>query len=365
MYHVEWSGVLFYDTKGSIEDAENFQIIIKNILLMDKGTGGHTSFSWDGDVVSYQMKNQKAIDWKKGLIHSHNTMNVFYSGEDWDEIYQNTPQHNFYLSMIVNVRMEVEAKVCFMGELYGFNCRNEKGKEYLINPDTNRVPQKVLFTYDCDIDMPDIKVKVPKEFEDRFEVISKQPPNDSKPKTGYKVNKDYEDLKKSWYDDESTRYYGKGDWRQDTNKWLPAPQQVAKRIEPTRVISMPEKFLCYALRLGVHIENDNLNEVLEDLEMADKMFNRSYILEAFSDNLYTFLSNFYTTKMLAADEVAVKYELCLKACKVVLGIPEIVSTFSDSLLDEITEAIDEVLEDVGEEVIPEQIGNHPPDKNYI
>ena len=40
--------------------------------------------------------------WKVGHIHSHNVMRVFFSGTDMDELHDNAPSHNFYVSLIVN-----------------------------------------------------------------------------------------------------------------------------------------------------------------------------------------------------------------------------------------------------------------------
>jgi len=54
---VEWSGVLFYKTEGSIKDPENMVITLEDILPMHKGTGTYTEYSFGPEVVEHVMAN--------------------------------------------------------------------------------------------------------------------------------------------------------------------------------------------------------------------------------------------------------------------------------------------------------------------
>ena len=133
---VEWSGVLFYSMEGSITDPENLVFTLEHILPMHKGTSGYTEYELGEAVIEYMMENEESENWKMGHIHSHNTMDVFFSGTDMSELEDNAPNHNFYLSLIVNNFMEFCAKVCFIAEsgIAQFTAKDENGKAYEVGP---------------------------------------------------------------------------------------------------------------------------------------------------------------------------------------------------------------------------------------
>ena len=43
---VEWSGILLYEVKGSIKDAKNMSLIVKDIIPMDKGSHTYTEYNF-------------------------------------------------------------------------------------------------------------------------------------------------------------------------------------------------------------------------------------------------------------------------------------------------------------------------------
>lgn len=108
---VEWSGVLFYTVEGSIKDPKNMVITMQNILPLDKGTSGYTEYTLDERLTNFMMDNPEHLGYKIGHIHSHNTMSVFFSGTDMEELTENASSHNYYFSFIVNNKMEMTAKV--------------------------------------------------------------------------------------------------------------------------------------------------------------------------------------------------------------------------------------------------------------
>ena len=55
---VEWSGILFYKTEGSIQNPETFKIILEDILPLHKGTSTYTEYTFDERVVEYMMENE-------------------------------------------------------------------------------------------------------------------------------------------------------------------------------------------------------------------------------------------------------------------------------------------------------------------
>ena len=102
VHEVEWSGVLFYEIKGTWEDEENpLTVICKDILVQDIGTLGYTEFNVTADVMSYALENN-LLDCYQGLIHSHNNMPTFFSTTDTKTLLLEGQDRNHFVSLIVN-----------------------------------------------------------------------------------------------------------------------------------------------------------------------------------------------------------------------------------------------------------------------
>jgi hypothetical protein len=178
---VEWSGVLFYSTKNSIVNPDTLVITLEDILLMDIGTKSLTEYNFDDDetlamdIVELLQKSEKHRKMKRGLIHSHNTMGVFFSQTDNDELVNGAITHNYYLSVIVNSFGDITGKISFVGETEvkkEITNRNEQGK--IIK---NKVGyfEKCVYTYDCLIlDEHTLLKEDKKEFLDRITYIQKK-----------------------------------------------------------------------------------------------------------------------------------------------------------------------------------------------
>lgn len=189
---VEWSGVLFYSVQGSIKDPENMVITIEDILPMHKGTSGYTEYALDERVISYMMENETMEkDWKMGHIHSHNSMKVFFSGTDWSELEDNSPNHNFYTSLIVNNKMEFCAKVSFIikpqsSDTVQYTAQDEEGEPYsFINGSS---PEEKLAVYDCAISSP-VDINVETEFATKVKGIISKAEKEAKAKAAAKAKK--------------------------------------------------------------------------------------------------------------------------------------------------------------------------------
>ena len=173
---VEWSGILFYKTEGSIQNPETFKIILEDILPLHKGTSTYTEYTFDERVIEYMELegNEHLEECRIGHIHSHNTMGVFFSGTDWSELHDNAPNHNYYLSLIVNNFMDFCAKVCFIveakNETFNFEAKDEQGKRYTVSSGDYSVPPR-LIVYDCDIDSPKKNIEVNQTFTQKVKGI--------------------------------------------------------------------------------------------------------------------------------------------------------------------------------------------------
>ena len=187
---IEWSGVLLYKIEGTMDEVKNMIIHPIDILLMDIGSSAHTSFDYDPIVISEAyLQNPEWIDneYRRGLIHSHVNMSVFFSGEDMSELQDNAKFYDFYLSLIVNNKSQMTAKIAFEGEVEKKSkiitkyTNSERILKTLENEET--VNETVLFTADCEIQFPKTSSVSIESIDKRIEEIQK-----SKVKTSYSRN---------------------------------------------------------------------------------------------------------------------------------------------------------------------------------
>jgi len=179
---VEWSGPLFYTVEGSIKKPETMKIILQDILPLDMGNAGYTEYTLDDRFTDYLMENEERMDWSVGHIHSHHCMRVFFSGVDQDELIENAPNHNYYVSLIVNNYMDFEAKIGFTAKIaknFGkvpYTSLDENGKSYnSFVTDLNYEENKV-FVYQCDVIVPEERYSVPSDFSSAVAEIMKPKP---------------------------------------------------------------------------------------------------------------------------------------------------------------------------------------------
>lgn len=154
IWEVEWSGILFYSTQGEF-GTENFKIKLETIFPMNKGNATYTEFETNEDFVEFLMDNPQNLQFNRGLIHSHNLMSVFFSGTDNSEINDNSEFHNYYLSLIVNNKEEICAKVAFRGKnkeevkrIVNYKGNNGISQTMTI---TSNIEKEVIFHYNCTI----------------------------------------------------------------------------------------------------------------------------------------------------------------------------------------------------------------------
>ena len=114
--NVEWSGLLFYQPIGDIKDLKTFKIIAKDVYLMDIGTSAYTEYYFNESIMNFYDKFPEAMNYKIAHIHSHNNMNSFFSSTDNDELKDNAKNYNYYLSLIVNNKMDMVAKLAMAGK---------------------------------------------------------------------------------------------------------------------------------------------------------------------------------------------------------------------------------------------------------
>lgn len=182
----EWSGILLYTVEGSIKQPEKMVIHLKDIIAMDKGSGTYTAYNFNEKKrdnsgyldrhIDYTNEHEEALEWKIGQIHSHNTMRVFFSGVDMDELRENTPSHNYYLSLIVNNYMDMIARVAFRAKVdttvnAPYKAIDDEGEEYVIQEGKFNVSKSKMFIHECIIESNRQVIEVNKEFADNVKDI--------------------------------------------------------------------------------------------------------------------------------------------------------------------------------------------------
>lgn len=148
----EWSGMLMYDVRsGSPADVENFILDAKHVFLMDIGTAAYTEYEADGDIVDIYDNIEEAMEWKTGHIHTHHSMEAYFSGTDMSELNDNVDKHNYYLSLIVNMAQRPTAKVAFLSNVHTSSKMNYTDDGGTIQHFKTDEVEQVMVTIDMDI----------------------------------------------------------------------------------------------------------------------------------------------------------------------------------------------------------------------
>lgn len=164
--------MLFYKIRDLSKDMSLFEADVVDFFPMSVDSAGHTDFEYEANYVKYMIDNN-LLEHDKGLIHSHNNMGVFFSGEDMSELQDNTPNHTFYLSLIVNNRFDVMAKMCTIVKMPD----SKRVGEYVdIKGDTKKLEidepnPEYLFTVDCIIHKPTTSIAFKRDWLDQLAIV--------------------------------------------------------------------------------------------------------------------------------------------------------------------------------------------------
>jgi proteasome lid subunit RPN8/RPN11 len=302
----EWSGMLFYDINGTIKDIPNMVIIPREIFLRDIGVKAHTEFDYDEECMEFVESNNLFMS-KHGLIHSHNSMSVFFSGEDQDELQENAINHNVYLSLVVNNFMNMVAKVVFIGKTPSkFTCPDEDGNEYELEI---AEPEKVMFVYDCKMDFPRQEFTVSEEFKKIFSKVRKK--TAEKNKLAQEAAKQ-QSLNKSVHQHaggaSGYNSWGKSEGyggQQNFNLGSQSSFDFRNRLEAIEDIEpeddeegLYDDFFCYCLNGGAHTQLE-LEAIIEDIDSEQS---GDIIVDQVISNYATYYQNYYETDQFGTDE---------------------------------------------------------------
>ena len=107
--NTEWSGIAFYSIQQVNSHGFPKIIRLESFTVLDIGSTEHTVFSAEEEAIAdfNAMKNNNDdIIYHKGLIHSHNSMKAYFSGEDKSTIIKKIPNEGFFLSLVVSSHLD-------------------------------------------------------------------------------------------------------------------------------------------------------------------------------------------------------------------------------------------------------------------
>lgn len=180
----EWSAILIYDTKeGDINDPKNWVLEVKDIIPMDVGNATYTEYNITGeDTYAFSRWSDALMEGKKmGHLHTHHNMKCFFSGTDTSELHDNAPNHNYYLSLIVNYDDPKAwmAKIAICGEVVRKGkvntTRSWSAEEGNIDKEVEiDETLQLLYTIDLDLEIEPRETTVSQDFADRVKELDKK-----------------------------------------------------------------------------------------------------------------------------------------------------------------------------------------------
>lgn len=325
---LEWSGRVFYRVEGTISNPTEMCITCVDLVPLNVGTKTYTSYTWEEErdlLIDYQMENDERLDDTFiGLVHSHNSMRVFFSGEDWDELKTNSPNYDYYLSLIVNNAGDREAKIAIVGtaEPTRFTLKKEQGEAFAIEIPAKE--EKIMFTYNCEIEVPKIAVTDEfaamvskiiirhKEKKDKEEEERKAKAIITTGKTpvyqgiGYVRNKqeDYKLYKMREIERNKAGLGSEDSWLQDDNHGLSDPliydnlgndmdERIEEKVQQV-LVDTNEEFLCRLLRYGADYNGETVDDTITDIVNAE--FEEEQYALTVLEFLPRFYNDFYETE---------------------------------------------------------------------
>jgi len=163
----EWSGIALIDVQGDIDNIQNLKCIVKHVYPNNIGSGHFTSYNSKKSSIHLDILRDipESEDLKLGFVHSHHSMETFFSGTDTGELIENSENYNWLLSLIVNFSNQFSAKLAFRGkrevEISGntklkllFKNRLGKFIEKINDQDNSKkIEEDVVFIADFDIEI--------------------------------------------------------------------------------------------------------------------------------------------------------------------------------------------------------------------
>ena len=163
--NVEWSGPLFYNITGNLSNPDNIKIVAHAMYPMDIGTSGYTEYDFEPEQTMDMHDYYPEIitdSWDMGHMHTHHNMKAYFSGTDDQELRDNTPNHAYYVSLIVNHKKEYVARLCVMAKktVTGLSAVSYRGIDEIdsVNKSEIEYEHDVVYAVDLDVTFDDAQL---------------------------------------------------------------------------------------------------------------------------------------------------------------------------------------------------------------
>ena len=185
----EWSGELITREIGKITDLDNWTIIAEDIFLVDKGSPGFTGYNFNegafkaADVMELYDKFDGLMEGthKSQHLHTHHSMNTFFSGTDWSQLNDRALESNYFMMLITNFKNEHIAKVAFKAKnkttSSGLSFANDVENSFEELEFVNEESKDVLVVMDCIVEVEEADTNV--EINDLQQVFQSLSQNES------------------------------------------------------------------------------------------------------------------------------------------------------------------------------------------
>jgi proteasome lid subunit RPN8/RPN11 len=159
----EWSGILVFKFEEDEKTNKITNIIPIDIFFMDIGTSTYTEFEYTADAFEWLDDKGYLLDENisTGLVHSHHTMDTYFSGTDLDELRSNVKHHNIYFSLIVNNAHKYTGKIASIAEVTYKSFKD----------DSKKITTTKIIEQDCKFIFQN---NVPQEYINRYTKIEKE-----------------------------------------------------------------------------------------------------------------------------------------------------------------------------------------------
>lgn len=267
--NIEWSGILMYSIQnGNVENPKEFVIKAENLWLMDVGTSAYTEYDFGPEMMDMYdsfpqadplyCEDNNLKPWKIGHIHTHHNMNTFFSGTDSKELQDNAPNHNYYLSLIVNFDGKWCAKIAIATEIKTkkkFKWRGSEGNFLSFEKETE---EKDIMTIDCDLEF---------EGQDGIDKRIAKIKTDKAPVISHWVGGYQQSLKNNIQFGRTT----------NSNAWK-HPRSIAEDISPNQLVAFDRnegisdtkinEYLLQLVLIGTNKDFDSLEKAVRNIDEA-------------------------------------------------------------------------------------------------
>lgn len=298
----EWSGILLYN-RLSGEDITNFVFKAEAVYPLALGSAAYVEGGQErGELDVMQMYDEvpSSMEMRSGFIHTHHSMDTFFSTTDNDELIQNADKYDFYLSLIVNFSGRYTARVAFLGESEErkVSFRSVTGKESFFT-----LPKdKCIYYTDVDIEF-----EIPEFVANRFNSLLE---DEKKKKAAYAQNVH------NYYPQHYGRQGELFEWEKPViqQPWQSAPK-IHSIVVPDNFDKLQIKsFLLKWLSLDFNYEGNfaGFREMLKKNAADDQTFYLDMLEENLDEHL---LSLFLVPSIEDIDEKKLS-DFCEQACQV-------------------------------------------------